>query len=182
MVMKIIKMYVKGIIALTLKLLSHIPSHTLRNFILKFVFRLKLSKNAIIYSGFQIRNPKLVAIGKGTVVGYNCELDGRRGLTIGENVNISSNVKFYTLQHDFNCPSFSAVGAPVIIEDYVWVSVSVIVLPGVIIGKGAVIAAGAVVTKSVEPYSIMAGIPAKKIGDRIKDLNYCPADYKLPFV
>ena len=180
--MKIIKMYVKGIIALTLKLLSHVPSHTLRNFILKFVFRLKLSKNAIIYSGFQIRNPKMVAIGKGTVVGYNCELDGRMGLTIGENVNISSDVKFYTLQHDYNSIDFAAVGAPVIIEDYVWVSVRAIVLPGVTIGKGAVIAAGAIVTKNVEPYAIMGGVPAKRIGTRSNDLNYSPADYKLPFV
>lgn len=104
------------------------------------------------------------------------------GLTIGENVNISSDVKFYTLQHDYNSKEFSAVGAQVIVEDYVWVSVRAIILPGVTIGKGAVIAAGAVVTKDVEPYSIMGGIPAKKIGERKKELNYVPSKHRLPFV
>jgi len=48
----------------------------------------------------------------------------------------------------------------------------VIILPGVNIGEGAVIGAGAVVTKDILPYSINTGIPAKKVGDRTKNLNY----------
>ena len=168
--------------ALMLKTSSAIPSHFIRNFVLRIFFRLKLEKGAIIYSGFQIRSPKKIKIGKGTVVGYNCELDGRKGLTIGENVNISSDVKFYTLQHDYNSVNFATVGGPIFVEDYAWVSVRAIILPGVTIGKGAVIAAGAVVTKDVEPFSIMGGIPAKKIGERLRDLDYCPADHRLPFV
>ncbi|MDG2357843.1 MAG: acyltransferase [Polaribacter sp.] len=180
--MKIVKRYIKGFIAFSLKLLSHFPSHHIRNFFLRYFFQLKLSKGAVIYSGFQIRSASKISIGKGTVVGSNCELDGRKRLTIGQNVNISSDVKFYTLQHDYNSLNFDAVGNPVVIEDYVWVSVRAIVLPGVRIGKGAVIAAGAVVTKNVDPYAIMGGVPAKKIGERIKDLNYCPANFKLPFV
>jgi acetyltransferase-like isoleucine patch superfamily enzyme len=48
-----------------------------------------------------------------------------------------------------------------------------IILPGINIGDGAVIAAGAVVTKDVEPYSIVGGVPAKPISDRkAKNLNY----------
>lgn len=181
-VKKIIVKYVKGLLTLSLKILSNFPSHHFRNFILRFLFKLKLKKGAVLYSGFTIRKPNKISIGKGTVVGYNCELDGRMGLTIGENVNISSDVKIYTLQHDYNSSDFRAVGAQVIVKDYVWVSVCAIILPGVTIGKGAVIAAGAVVTKNVEPFAIMGGVPAKKIGERIKDLNYCPANFKLPFV
>ena len=52
---------------------------------------------------------------------------------------------------------------PPIIEDDVWISSGAIILPGVRIGKGAIIAAGAVVTKDVEEYSVVAGVPAKKI-------------------
>ena len=180
--MNFFKKYIKGFLTFFLKILSHFPSHHFRNFILRFLFKLKLKKGAVLYSGFTIRKPNKIAIGKGTVVGYNCELDGRMGLHIGENVNISSDVKFYTLQHDYNSSDFRAVGAQVIVEDYVWVSVCAIILPGVTIGKGAVIAAGAVVTKDVEPYSIMGGIPAKKIGERNKDLNYIPSNHRLPFV
>lgn len=46
------------------------------------------------------------------------------------------------------------------------------VLAGVTVGRGAVVAAGAVVTKSVEPYAVVAGIPARKIGERNPDLRY----------
>lgn len=60
---------------------------------------------------------------------------------------------------------------PIIIEDDVWIGSHAIVLPGVVIGKGAVIAANAVVTKSVDPYTVVAGIPAKKIGSRSNRLE-----------
>ena len=43
------------------------------------------------------------------------------------------------------------------------------------IGEGAVIAAGAVVTNDIEPYTIVGGVPAKKIGERNKNLDYCPS-------
>ena len=174
--------YYKGFKALVLKVLSHYPSHLIRNFVLLNFFGLKLAKGSIIYSGFLVRTPKNIKIGKGTVIGYNCELDGRRGLTIGENVNISSDVKFYTLQHDYNSKDFKAVGAPIIIEDYVWVSARSIVLPGITIGKGAVIAAGSIVTKNVEAYAVMGGVPAKKIGERSKNLDYNLTKHKLYFV
>ena len=177
-----LKRYIKGFLALQLKLISHFPSHHFRNFFLRFFFKLKLKRGAVLYSGFTIRKPNMIFIGKGTVVGYNCELDGRMGLHIGENVNIGSDVKFYTLQHDYNSSNFETVGAKVVIEDYVWISARAIILPGVRIGKGAVVAAGAIVTKDVEPYSLMCGVPAKKISERNKQLNYTPSLNRLPFV
>lgn len=51
----------------------------------------------------------------------------------------------------------------------VWIAAGATILRGVTIGDGAVIGAGAVVTKSVDPYSIVAGVPAKKIGQRCSD-------------
>jgi len=70
----------------------------------------------------------------------------------------------------------------VVIGDRVWIGYRAIVLPGVTIGEGAVVGAGAVVTKDVEPYEIVAGNPARKIGSRSLenglvfsyDLNYKP--------
>jgi len=53
-----------------------------------------------------------------------------------------------------------------VIEDDVWLCAGSVVLPGVRVKKGTVVAAGAVVTKDTEPYSIVGGIPAVKIGQR----------------
>ena len=53
-----------------------------------------------------------------------------------------------------------------------WIGAGATILKGVDIGEGAVVAAGAVVTKNVAPYSIVAGVPAKKIGERNKELDY----------
>ncbi len=52
------------------------------------------------------------------------------------------------------------------IEDDVWIGAGAIVLTGVTIGKGAIVSAGAVVSKSVAPYQIVAGVPARRIGER----------------
>lgn len=58
---------------------------------------------------------------------------------------------------------------PVTIGNDVWIGANVSILPGVQVGDGAVIAAGAVVTKDVEPYAIVGGVPAKTIRYRFDD-------------
>ena len=61
---------------------------------------------------------------------------------------------------------------PIYIDDYVWVGVGATILQNVTIGEGAVVCAGAVVNKNVGAYEIVAGVPAKKIGERKRDLRY----------
>lgn len=58
---------------------------------------------------------------------------------------------------------------PVVIEDDVWVGTGVILLKGVTIGRGSIIAAGSVVTRDVQPYAIMAGVPARLVRKRWTD-------------
>ena len=62
--------------------------------------------------------------------------------------------------------------APVTVEDDVWLGTGSIILPGVTVGRGAIIAAGAIVTQDVEPYTIVAGSPAKAV----RQLDRQPAD------
>ena len=125
----------------------------------------------------EIRAPWSLHIGQGTIIGDNAILDAREGLNIGKNVNLSSNVSIYTLQHDhrdpyFGCPNPKDRKMSVEINDRAWLGSNVIVLPGVHIGEGAVCCAGCVVTKDVEPYAVVAGIPAKKVGERPRVLKY----------
>ena len=64
--------------------------------------------------------------------------------------------------------------------DRVWIAEGARVLAGVTIGEGAVVAAGAVVTKDVDPYTIVGGVPATYIRDRARDLSYT-LDYRTNF-
>ena len=82
---------------------------------------------------------------------------------IGKNVCIGEDVRLITGSHDVTSPHFNLVTRPITINDNVWIATGAIVLPGVTIGEGAVVAAGAVVTKDVEPWSVVAGNPAKFI-------------------
>lgn len=134
-----------------------------------------IEKNVVFHFETAIRAYHKLKVGKGSIIGDNAILDARSGLTLGENVNLSSNVSIYTLQHDhrdpmFRCPNNRRMDVK--IEDRVWLGSNVIVLPGVTIGEGAVCCAGCVVTKDVEPYAVVAGIPARKVGERPKVLKY----------
>ena len=135
-----------------------------------------IGSHAVIHYGSEIRCPKRLEIGKGSIVGDNAILDARCGLVIGRHVNISSNVSIYTLQHDYRDRKFHCNveqrRMKVEIGDRVWLGANVIVLPGVTIGEGAVCCAGAVIAKDVPPFSVMAGIPAQQIRERPRDIDY----------
>jgi maltose O-acetyltransferase len=91
---------------------------------------------------------------------------------MGNNVDIAQEVVIWTLGHDIHDDLHRDKGAPVTIEDFAWIGHRAIIMPGVTIGRGAVVAAGAVVTKSVPAMSIVAGVPAKVIGQRQSALSY----------
>lgn len=142
----------------------------------KAIYRLasiKIGKGSKIHVGCRFFEPRGVVIGKDTLVGEYSFLDGRAPLEIGNHVDIASHVLIYNSEHDIESEDFRALESPVKIEDYVFIGPRVIILPGVRIGKGAVVAAGAVVTKDVGAFKIMAGVPAKEIGERKRrELNY----------
>lgn len=81
-------------------------------------------------------------------------------------------VFIYTQNHNFSRTDISmdqqgwSEEKPVVIEDDVWIGARVTILPGVVIGSGSIIGASAVVTKSVPPYSVVAGNPAKVVKNR----------------
>ena len=77
-----------------------------------------------------------------------------------------------TLGHDPQSSDFADRGGDVVIGNRAWIGYGALILPGITIGDGAVVGAGAVVTKDVEPFTIVAGNPARKIGERNRDLCY----------
>lgn len=117
-------------------------------------------------------NPSSVTIGANSVINRQVLLDGRYPLTIGYNVSVSEEVMFLTLEHDPDSRTFANRGAPIVVQDRAFLGTRALILPGVTIGEGAVVAAGAVVTHDVEPYAIVAGVPARFLRHRPQNLEY----------
>ena len=157
-----------------LEYISMIPSNHFRKW-LYMGLGASISPKVVFHYKTELRSPQKLIVGTGSIIGDNALLDARNGLVIESDVNISSNVSIYTEQHDHRDPYF---GCPknrrmdVFIEKYAWLGSNVIILPGVTIGEGAVCCAGCVVTKDIEPYAVVAGIPAKKVGERTRNLKY----------
>ncbi|MDO8658569.1 MAG: acyltransferase [Candidatus Levybacteria bacterium] len=149
-----------------------IPSHHIRRFFYR-VAGIRIGNGSTIHMGAKFYDPGNIKIGNDSIIGEGTVLDGRDKLTIGNHVDIASEVMIYNAEHDIHSDGFHAKTEPIVIEDYVFIGPRAIILPGVRVKKGAIVAAGAVVTKDVEEYSIVGGVPAKVIGERkVKELNY----------
>ena len=154
-----------------LTVIGYIPIHLFRIVMYKIV-GVKIGKHTSFHWRTRFYKPWNIQVGNNSIIGNDAMFDARNGIYIGNNVSLSMGVWIWTMEHDPQDPYYGVKGGPVVIEDYVWLSCRVVVLPGITIGKGAVVAAGAVVTKNVAPYTIVSGIPARVIGHRIKDLRY----------
>ena len=112
-----------------------------------------------------------MVIGSGTWIGQQCFFHSAGGLTIGQNVGIGPVVKIITSYHegkDIAKPILHTpiIFKPVVIEDAADIGIGSVILPGVTVGKGAQVGAGAVVSNDVEPYTVVAGVPARFIRRR----------------
>jgi acetyltransferase-like isoleucine patch superfamily enzyme len=107
-----------------------------------------------------------VIIGDRSRIGMNNVIIGP--VTIGNDVMLAQNVVLSGLNHGYEDITKVPRKQPVerkkiVIEDEVWICANTVIVAGVTIGKHAVIAAGSVVTKSIPPYSVAVGNPAKVI-------------------
>lgn len=122
----------------------------------------KLRVSMLKISGYQVG--KHVYVGEGFLV--IDKLQDKGNLVIGDRVSIAPRVTCITASD----PNNSLISAhirckhgKIIIKDDAWIGTGSIILPDVTIGEGAVVGAGSVVTRSVEPYIVVAGVPARKI-------------------
>ena len=147
--------------------IGKMPSRSLRELYLKGWLG-KFGTKSGVQLGCRFLNGRKVFIGERNVINFGCLFDGRKfSIRTGSNVSIGPEATILTLGHDPRSAIFEDRGGDVVIGDRVWIGYRAIVLPGVCIGEGAVIGAGAVVAKDVEPYAIVVGNPARKIGERI---------------
>ncbi len=155
-----------------LRWVGYVPSHCFRRFCYRLV-GMKIGRGSTIHMWANFFQPKNIEIGEDTIIGDHCFLDGRAKIKIGSHTDIAAQVLIYNSKHDINNPEFKAKEYPVEIGDYVFIGPRAIIMPGKKIGKGAVVAAGEIVTHDVASGKIVAGVPAREIGERkIKDFKY----------
>jgi maltose O-acetyltransferase len=116
-----------------------------------------------VQTGCRILNGRRVNLGARVVINFGCLLDGRRySINIGDDVSIGPEATILTLGHDPQSADFAIIGGDVRIETRAWIGYRAIIMP----------AAGAVVTRDVAQFAVVAGSPAKVIGERRQDLTY----------
>ena len=87
-------------------------------------------------------------------------------IDIQEGATIAQEAYICTGTHDFNDPSLQLITKPITVEKNAFIGARAMILPGVCIGEWVIIGAMSVVSKDVPDYQIIAGNPAKKIGER----------------
>jgi acetyltransferase-like isoleucine patch superfamily enzyme len=111
-----------------------------------------------------------IKIGEKVFIGHACEFVCNSKIIIGNNCLIASKCTLNDTGHEYsrktNINLQPITSKEIIIEDDVWIGTSCVILQGVTIGQGSVIAAGSVVNKSIPPYEVWAGVPARFIKKR----------------
>jgi maltose O-acetyltransferase len=153
-------------------IVGRFPSRFIRQLYLK-IYLGKIGRKSYVQMNCRFLNGRRVRFGDRNIINFGCLLDGRRyDIRFGDNVSIGPEATILTLGHDPQSAEFTDRGGDVVIGDRVWIGYRAVILPGVTVGDGAVVGAGSVVTKNVLPYTIVAGNPARKIGERARDLRY----------
>jgi len=151
---------------------GRIPSRRIRRAYLRRYLG-SYGAGSTVQLGVRFLNGRKVHLGRRNVVNFGTLIDGRRyPVEFGDDVSIGPEATVLTLGHDPQSPDFRDLGGVVRIGSRAWIACRAIVLPGVTIGEGAIVAAGAVVTRDVPPYTIVAGAPARAVGERNRDLTY----------
>ena len=132
--------------------------------------------NTVSYDAILKSHGGHLKIGSNNFIGERVQIQGLGGVEIGSNCMIAANTFVSSSNHNINTPSSTSyllkeVGKKTTIGNKVWIGANCTIVAGVDIGDYSVIAAGAVVTKSVSPYSMVAGIPARVIKRYCKNEN-----------
>lgn len=114
-----------------------------------------------------------IQIGSNVYINSGTVIYSGNGVTIGNDVLIGPNCSIVPVNHNYENrdmlireQGFSGNKGGITIADDVWIGAGVTIVDGVTVERGAIIAANALVSSNVGQYSIFAGVPAKKIGDR----------------
>ena len=142
-----------------------IPSWIIRRFFYRWA-GMKIGKGCRILLNAVVFAPKGIVIGERSCINEYCQLDGRGGLEIRNDVSISIRTVILTAGHAKNSNDFAYRTGKVIFEDNVWTGANAIVLDKSTLHEGSILSAGSVCKGELEAYGIYCGNPAVKVGTR----------------
>ena len=139
--------------------------HGWRRFILR-CFGAQISAGAHPYPSAKIWAPWNLTMDEHSCLADEVDCYCVAPIRIGSYATVSQYSYLCAASHDHRNPAMPLIVAPIVIESRVWVAADVFVGPGVKIGEGSVVGARSTVLSDVEPWSIVVGSPAKRIGKR----------------
>lgn len=131
------------------------------------LFGARIASTAIVYSSARVYYPANLTMEAYSCLASDVDCYNVAPVTIGANSTVSQGAYLCTASHDISDPLNPLITAPIVIEDQAWVAAGAFVGMGVTIGQGAVVGARAALFKSVEPWTVVGGNPAKFIKKRI---------------
>ena len=146
------------------------PLFGVRNWLLRR-YGGQVGRSVRISNTAKIQYPWLLTIGDYSAIGDHAIVYNLGPLTIGCRVTISQYAHLCGGTHDHRSTDFELMRCPIHIDDDAWIAADAFVGPGVKVGQGAIVAARAVVVREVPAWSIVAGNPARRIGQRQSDVE-----------
>lgn len=147
-----------------------VPFNTLRRTYLRAVYHAEVGHRSYVHSPFRVlgdhRCTSALKLGDHVTVNFDCVIDLRDSVSIGDNTMIGHCSKVYTATHDFDSSTFDLVTLPVSIGSNVVVFPNSLIMPGSTIEDGCVILPGAVFSGSSTPWTVYGGVPARAVSER----------------
>jgi len=172
---RLAKVFAEEYVGTLFRSLPGVEGFVLRYLLYRMLFE-RLGGFCYVYPGARLSHTYGIRAGRNLMINAGAFLYGRGGLSFGDHVMIGPNAVIVSSQHRFEDPRIEMVFQGhktdfVSIGSDVWIGANAVILPGVVVADGTVISAGAVVTRDTEPYSIVGGVPAAKIGMRPRELQ-----------
>ena len=127
------------------------------------LFGARIGRGTFPYPSARIWAPWNLEIGEHSCLSDDVDCYSVARITIGSHTTISRYSFLCTASHDYEDPGMPLITAPIVIGDGAWVTTDVFIGPGVTIGEGAVVGTRSIVLKNVEPWTVVAGHPARFI-------------------
>lgn len=151
------------------------PFHAWRSFLLR-LFNAKLGPNCHFYPRSRVWAPWNLECEDCVGIGDDAEIYNPSPVYLGSHCIVSQGAYICGATHLYNERSFKLVSFPTKIGAYAWICARACVQPGVNVGNGAILGLGSVATKDLLPFGIYAGVPARKVKERLR--SAAPEEYR----